>query len=38
MATIVCSNVNVKQSYLDQCELSDEHQDYIDHLKKCIRD
>ena len=30
--------INVKQSYLDQCELSDEHQDYIDHLKKCIRD
>jgi len=30
-------NLKVKQSYLEQCELSDEHQDYIDHLKKHIR-
>jgi len=30
--------MKVKQSYLDLCELTDEHQDYIDHLKKCIRD
>ena len=36
--TMFVGKINVKQSYLDQCELSDEHQDYIDHLKKCIRD
>ena len=36
--TMFVGKINVKQSYLDQCELSDEHQDYIDHLKKCISD
>lgn len=36
--TMFVGKINVKQSYLDQCELSDEHQNYIDHLKKCIRD
>ena len=36
--TMFVGKINVKQSYLDQCELSDEHRDYIDHLKKCIRD
>lgn len=36
--TMFVGKLKVKQSYLDQCELSDEHQDYIDHLKKCIRD
>lgn len=36
--TMFVGKINVKQSYLDQCELSDGHQDYIDHLKKCIRD
>ena len=36
--TMFVGKINVKQSYLDQCELSDEHQDYIDHLKKCICD
>ena len=30
--------LKVKQSYLDLCELSDEHQEYIDRLKKYIRD
>jgi hypothetical protein len=36
--TMFVGKLKVKQSYLDLCELSDEHQDYIDHLKKCIRD
>ena len=36
--TMFVGKINVKQSYLDQCELSDEHQEYIDRLKKCIRD
>lgn len=36
--TMFVGKINVKQSYLDQCELSDEHQAYIDHLKECIRD
>ena len=36
--TMFVGKLKVKQSYLDLCELSDEHQEYIDHLKKCIRD
>lgn len=36
--TMFVGKLKVKQSYLDLCGLSDEHQDYIDHLKKCIRD
>ena len=36
--TMFVGTLKVKQSYLDLCELSDEHQDYIDNLKKCIRD
>lgn len=36
--TMFVGKLKVKQSYLDLCELTDEHQDYIDHLKKCIRD
>lgn len=36
--TMFVGKLKVKQSYLDLCELSDEHQDYIDHLKKCISD
>ena len=36
--TMFVGRLKVKQSYLDQCELSDEHQEYIDRLKKCIRD
>lgn len=36
--TMFVGKINVKQSYLDQCELSDEHQHYIDRLKACIRD
>lgn len=36
--TMFVGKLKVKQSYLDMCELSDEHQDHIDHLKKCIRD
>lgn len=36
--TMFVGKLKVKQSYLDLCELSDEHQDYIDHLTKCIRD
>jgi hypothetical protein len=35
--TMFVGKLKVKQSYLDLCELSDEHQDYIDHLKKCVR-
>ena len=38
MYTMFVGTLKVKQSYLDLCELSDEHQGYIDHLKKCIRD
>ena len=36
--TMFVGKLKVKQSYLDQCELTDEHQYYIDSLKKCIRD
>lgn len=36
--TMFVGKLKVKQSYLDLCELTDEHQDYIDRLKKCIRD
>lgn len=36
--TMFVGKLKVKQSYLDLCELSDEHQEYIDRLKKCIRD
>ena len=36
--TMFVGRLKVKQSYLDQCELSDEYQEYIDRLKKCIRD
>ena len=36
--TMFVGKLKVKQPYLDLCELSDEHQEYIDHLKKCIRD
>jgi len=36
--TMFVGKLKVKQSYLDRCELSDEHQEYIDRLKKCIRD
>ena len=35
--TMIVGKLKVKQSYLDLCELTDEHQDYIDRLKKCIR-
>lgn len=35
--TMFVGKLKVKQSYLDLCELSDEHQEYIDRLKKCIR-
>lgn len=36
--TMFVGKLKVKQSYLDQCELADDHQYYIDSLKKCIRD
>ncbi len=36
--TMFVGKTSVKQSYLDQCELSDDHQFYIERLKACIRD
>lgn len=36
--TMFVGKLKVKQSFLDVCELSDDHQYYIDRLKKYIRD
>ena len=36
--TMFAGKTSVKQSYLDQCELSDDHQFYIERLKACSRD
>ena len=35
--TMFVGKLKVNQSYLDLCELSDEHQEYIDRLKNCVR-